>query len=68
MNFTIFVFNLHIQCQQIVYVARTHDMLFKRLVLVVILAISFFAIFVKFIKLKDFHLNQNTLIGIKKGL
>jgi hypothetical protein len=29
---------------------------------------KFFSIFVKFIKLKDFHLNQNTLIRVKKGL
>jgi hypothetical protein len=29
---------------------------------------KFFSIFVKFIKLQDFHLNQNTLIRVKKGL
>jgi hypothetical protein len=34
--------NLHIQCQQIVYVACTHGMLFTRLVPVVILVIMFF--------------------------
>jgi len=29
---------------------------------------KFISIFVEFIKLKKIHLNQNTLIGIKKGL